>query len=77
VRPTVRFGLVLALTVAYTVSAVYVGAAWRSDLEAAIGPVAAWVIPALLAYLPGSEVSGYVGLAPCSRRCRPIPPGRS
>jgi biofilm PGA synthesis N-glycosyltransferase PgaC len=32
---------------------VYVSGPWRSDLREAIGPVMAWVIPILLAYIPG------------------------
>jgi poly-beta-1,6-N-acetyl-D-glucosamine synthase len=52
-RPIVRFGLALALTSAYLGLAVVISDAWRTDLEAALGPVAAWAIPVLLAYLPG------------------------
>ena len=32
--------------------AVYLSDPWRSELEDAIGPIAAWLIPALLAYVP-------------------------
>jgi biofilm PGA synthesis N-glycosyltransferase PgaC len=52
-RPTVRFVIALALTVAYVAFAVVVSAPWRSDLREAIGPIMAWVIPILLAYIPG------------------------
>jgi biofilm PGA synthesis N-glycosyltransferase PgaC len=52
-RPTVRFAIAAGLTFAYVAFGIYVSAPWRSDLRAAIGPVMAWVIPALLAYIPG------------------------
>jgi biofilm PGA synthesis N-glycosyltransferase PgaC len=49
----VRFAIALALTVAYVAFAVHVSTPWRSELREAIGPVMAWVIPTLLAYVPG------------------------
>jgi poly-beta-1,6-N-acetyl-D-glucosamine synthase len=52
-RPTARFVIAFGLTVAYVAFGVYVSAPWRSDLREAIGPVMAWVIPILLAYIPG------------------------
>jgi poly-beta-1,6-N-acetyl-D-glucosamine synthase len=52
-RPTVRFAIAVALTGAYVAFAVHVSAPWRDDLRDAIGPVMAWVIPTLLAYVPG------------------------
>jgi biofilm PGA synthesis N-glycosyltransferase PgaC len=52
-RPTVLFALVFALTVAWVGFAVWASDAWRHELEQAIGPVMAWVIPILLAYIPG------------------------
>ena len=52
-RPTVRFVIAAAFTVAYVAFCVVVSAPWRSDLREAIGPVMAWVIPILLAYIPG------------------------
>jgi biofilm PGA synthesis N-glycosyltransferase PgaC len=52
-RPTVRFVLALLVTVAWVGFAVWASGPWRHDLEQAIGPIAAWVIPLLLAYVPG------------------------
>jgi poly-beta-1,6-N-acetyl-D-glucosamine synthase len=53
VRPTVRFAIAVCLTAAYVAFGVWFSAPWRSDLREAIGPVMAWVIPILLAYVPG------------------------
>jgi biofilm PGA synthesis N-glycosyltransferase PgaC len=53
IRPTLRFTLAASLTVGWVAFSIVVSAPWRSDLEDAIGPVAAWVIPVLLAYIPG------------------------
>jgi biofilm PGA synthesis N-glycosyltransferase PgaC len=52
-RPTLRFTTAGTLTVAWVVFTVWLSAPWRSDLEAALGPVAGWVIPIMLAYIPG------------------------
>lgn len=52
-RPAVHFTLALALTVLYVVLAVVISDPWRSDLNEAIGPVASWAIPLILAYIPG------------------------
>jgi len=52
-RPTVRFAVALALTVAWVTFSVWASAPWRGELEAALGPVMAWVIPIFLAYVPG------------------------
>ena len=51
-RPTWLFSGALSLTIAYVALAVFLSDPWRSDLEAAIGPIAAWLIPTLLAYIP-------------------------
>ena len=51
-RPTVRFAVALVLTVAYVALCVYVSQPWRSELEQAIGPIAGWVIPIMMAYIP-------------------------
>jgi biofilm PGA synthesis N-glycosyltransferase PgaC len=51
-RPTWLFVVAFSLTIAYVGLAVYLSTPWRSDLEAAIGPIAAWLIPILLAYVP-------------------------
>jgi hypothetical protein len=50
-RPAIRFAVALSLTVAYVAFGVYFSAPWRSDLREAIGPVMAWVIPIMLAYI--------------------------
>jgi biofilm PGA synthesis N-glycosyltransferase PgaC len=55
-RPTVRFTVAATATVLYVAFAVVVSRPWRSDLEAALGPVAAWGIPILLAYIPGTLI---------------------
>ena len=52
-RPTVRFAVALALTLAWVGFSVWVSDPWRDELGDAIGPVMAWVIPIFLAYIPG------------------------
>jgi poly-beta-1,6-N-acetyl-D-glucosamine synthase len=52
-RPTLRFTLAVLGTIGWVGFSVWVSDGWRSELEEAIGPVAAWVIPVLLAYIPG------------------------
>ena len=44
-RPTWLFSGALSLTIAYVALAVYLSAPWRSELEAAIGPIAALADP--------------------------------
>ena len=51
-RPTVRFVIAFVLTAGWVVFAVWASGPWRGDLEDALGPVMAWVIPTLLAYIP-------------------------
>ena len=51
-RPTWLFIVAFSLTIAYAALAVYLSEPWRSELDAAIGPIAAWLIPTLLAYIP-------------------------
>ena len=51
-RPTLRFTLAVSLTLGYEVFALNVSSVWRGELEAAIGPVMAWVIPIFMAYIP-------------------------
>jgi poly-beta-1,6-N-acetyl-D-glucosamine synthase len=51
-RPTLRFTLAALATVAYVGFAVWVSHIWRGELEDAIGPVMAWVIPIFMAYIP-------------------------
>jgi biofilm PGA synthesis N-glycosyltransferase PgaC len=53
IRPTILFTAALTLTVLWVVFGVWVSEPWRGDLEDAIGPVMAWVIPIFLAYVPG------------------------
>jgi biofilm PGA synthesis N-glycosyltransferase PgaC len=52
-RPTVRFALALSLTVSWVAFSVWVSGPWRHELERAVGPLAGWVIPIFLAYVPG------------------------
>ena len=52
-RPTVRFALAAVGTIAYVGTSVWVSRIWRGELEDAVGPVMAWVIPILMAYIPG------------------------
>ena len=52
-RPSVRFAVAFTLTVLWVGFSVWVSRIWRGELEDAIGPVMAWVIPIFLAYIPG------------------------
>ena len=72
IRPTVRFAVALIFTIAYVGSAVYVSAPWRGELRDAIGPVMAWVIPALMAYIP-AVVIGFMIFTLLTLRYR-VPP---
>lgn len=75
-RPTIRFAVALGLTVAYVAFCVYFSTPWRSDLREAIGPVMAWVIPIMLAYIP-SVVIGFLAFTLLTVRYRvpsPDPP---
>jgi poly-beta-1,6-N-acetyl-D-glucosamine synthase len=69
-RPTLRFSAAVALTVAYIAFAVTLSEPWRSDLERAIGPVASWVIPILIAYVPGFVI-GFLVFTLLLTRYRP------
>jgi poly-beta-1,6-N-acetyl-D-glucosamine synthase len=69
-RPTVRFALVLTLTLGYVALSVYVSRSWRADLETAIGPVMSWVIPIALAYIPGLLV-GFLSFTLIATHYRP------
>jgi poly-beta-1,6-N-acetyl-D-glucosamine synthase len=51
-RPTVLFALASSLTAGYLVFDLWVSSRWRAELEQAVGPVASWVIPTFLAYIP-------------------------
>ena len=70
IRPTLLFSGALALTIAYVAMAVWVSQPWRSDLELAIGPVAGWVIPIFLAYIPGFVI-GFIVFTLALSRYRP------
>jgi biofilm PGA synthesis N-glycosyltransferase PgaC len=61
------------LTVVYVGTAMTVSAPWRSDLEAAIGPVMAWVIPILLAYIPGLVIGFMISTLITLRYRVPVP----
>jgi biofilm PGA synthesis N-glycosyltransferase PgaC len=52
-RPSVRYAIAFTLTLAWVGFSVWVSRIWRGELEDAIGPVMAWVIPIFLAYIPG------------------------
>jgi poly-beta-1,6-N-acetyl-D-glucosamine synthase len=71
-RPTLRFGAAAALTAAWVAFSVLASAPWRSDLENALGPVMGWVIPILLAYVPG-VVIGFLCFTLILTRYRPPP----
>ena len=72
-RPTIRFAVAFGLTIAYVRIGVRLSAPWRSDLREAIGPVMAWVIPIMLAYIP-RVVIGFLGLHPADGSLpRPVP----
>ncbi len=58
-RPTWLFAAAFSLTIAWVALAVYLSDPWRSELESAIGPIAAWLIPTLLAYIP-SLIIGFL-----------------
>jgi biofilm PGA synthesis N-glycosyltransferase PgaC len=58
-RPTVRFAIAFALTLGWVAFSVWASEPWRGELDAAIGPVAAWVVPFFLAYVP-SLVIGFM-----------------
>ena len=70
IRPTVRFGFAFTFTLAYVAFGVYVSQSWRADLESAIGPVMAWVIPTMLAYIPGLLI-GFLAFTLITTRYRP------
>jgi biofilm PGA synthesis N-glycosyltransferase PgaC len=47
------FTVATTLTAAYVAFSVWVSDSWRGELDHAIGPILAWVIPLTLAYIPG------------------------
>jgi poly-beta-1,6-N-acetyl-D-glucosamine synthase len=54
--PTALFIVASSVTAAWAALAIRLSDPWRSELEAAIGPIASWLIPALLAYVPAVVV---------------------
>ncbi len=72
-RPTVRFAIAAPLTAAWVGFSVWVSTPWRDDLEDALGPVMAWVIPIFLAYIPGLVI----GFMMCDASREPVPGARA
>ncbi len=71
-RPTVRFAVASALTLAWVGFSVWISNSWRDELEAAIGPVMGWVIPIFLAYIPGLVI-GFMIFTLLVTRYRELP----
>jgi biofilm PGA synthesis N-glycosyltransferase PgaC len=71
-RPTVRFVVAFTLTVAWVAFSVWVSDSWRGELESAIGPVMAWVIPTTLAYIPGLVI-GFMAFTLLITRYQELP----
>ena len=70
IRPTLRFVVAFALTLAWVAFSIHVSQPWRAELASAIGPVMAWVIPTLLAYIPGVLI-GFLAFTLITARYRP------
>jgi biofilm PGA synthesis N-glycosyltransferase PgaC len=71
-RPTLRFAIAAGCTFAWVAFSVWVSEPWRDDLEQAIGPVMAWVIPLFLAYIPGLVI-GFMIFTLLITRYRELP----
>src|SRR6478736_8400612 len=71
-RPTVRFAIASALTLAWVGFSVWVSDPWRDELGDALGPVMAWVIPIFLAYIPGLVI-GFMIFTLLITRYRELP----
>src|SRR3954452_5320069 len=71
-RPALRFAAVAVLTLAHTAFSVWFSQPWRQELEDALGPVMSWVIPVLLAYVPGIVI-GFLCATLIVTRYRPPP----
>jgi biofilm PGA synthesis N-glycosyltransferase PgaC len=71
-RPTIRFAIASFFTLAWVAFSVWVSAPWRDELERAIGPVMAWVIPIFLAYIPGLVI-GFMIFTLLITRYRALP----
>lgn len=57
VSVSVKFTIAIACTVAWVALSVWISARWVGDLTPVTGPVLAWVIVILVAYLPGAIVA--------------------
>jgi biofilm PGA synthesis N-glycosyltransferase PgaC len=68
-RPTVLFAMAALLTAAYVAFAVWASGPWRAELQHALGPLMAWVIPITLAYVPGLVI-GFLMFTLCVSRYR-------
>ena len=55
-RPTIVFAIAATLTTGYVAFAVWASDIWRDELTSAIGPIMSWVIPVMLAYIPGAVI---------------------
>ena len=71
-RPTLLFTLSAVATIVYVGTAVWVSRIWRGELEDAVGPVMAWVIPILMAYIPGIVI-GFLCFTLIFTRYQPPP----
>jgi biofilm PGA synthesis N-glycosyltransferase PgaC len=49
----VLFGLSIVCTALWVGFSIWISDKWRGELEDAIGPIAGWMIPILMAYIPG------------------------
>jgi biofilm PGA synthesis N-glycosyltransferase PgaC len=70
IRSALRFTAAVTATLAWVGFAVWVSQPWRSELDDAIGPIAAWVIPVFLAYVP-AVVIGFLCFTLLLTRYRP------
>jgi len=59
-RPSVLFAVAALLNAAYLVFNLWVSTAWRDDLERDLGPVADWLVPTMLAYVPGVVIGFFL-----------------
>jgi poly-beta-1,6-N-acetyl-D-glucosamine synthase len=76
-RPTVLFAIAFTLTSGWVLFGVWVSSPWREDLEQATGPVMAWVVPIVLAYIPGLVIGLMIATLLMSpyRELALVPPG--
>ncbi len=71
-RPTVKFLIAFTLTLLYVAAAIVITEGWRQDLREAMGLVAAWMIPTVLAYIPGFFVGFLLFSLPLARYKPPV-----